>query len=155
MTFQSTADCIIEWVHAMILSDRHVTADEVANQSWCNHSQGCHKVLAAWIAATHGEIEVQTFNCLLVPLESLTELMGYLLRWIISRVKTWIHYDDMESKCQNLQCKYLLSQIVGKFKMQPTMRKCCWLIFWVSQGPVLEHQRDKDTAVRITHLCCV
>ena len=25
------------------------------------------------------------------------------------------------------------------------------LIFWVSQGPVLEHHHDRDAAVRITH----
>jgi len=59
----------------MILRDTSVTADEMANQSWFDHSQGFHKVLAAWIAESHGRIQVQTFGCLLVPFESLTELV--------------------------------------------------------------------------------
>ena len=59
----------------MILRDTIVTADEMAYQSWFDHSQGFHKVLAAWIAASHRRMQVQMFGCLLVPFKSLTELV--------------------------------------------------------------------------------
>ena len=87
-------------------------------------SQGFHNVLAAWLAATHRRIQVQIFGYLQVPLESPAVLMWYILRWIITRNKMWIHYDDLESKCQSMKCKHLLSKIKRKFKMQPIMREC-------------------------------
>jgi len=59
----------------MILRDRIVTAGEMANQSWFDHTQGFHKVLAAWIAASHRRIQVQMFGCLLVPFELVTKLV--------------------------------------------------------------------------------
>jgi len=134
----------------MILRDRSVTADEMANQSWFDHSQGFHKVLAAWIAASHRRIQVQTFGCLLAPFKLLTELVWYHLRWIITRDKTWIHYNDLESKCQNIKCKHLLSLIVRKFKMHPTVRKCCWLISCLSSWKGRSSQE-----LLISFVCCV
>jgi len=59
----------------MILRDRSVTADEMANQSWFGHSEGFHKVLAAWIAGSRRRIQVQAFGCVQVPFELLTELV--------------------------------------------------------------------------------
>jgi hypothetical protein len=130
--------------------ETEVTADEMANQSRFNRSQGFCKVLAAWIAASHRRIQVQMFGRLLVPLESLTELVWYLLRWIITRDKTWIHYDDLESKCHIIKCRHLLSQILRKFKMHPTVRKCCWLIFWVSS---LKGRSSQELLISV--VCCM
>lgn len=134
----------------MILRETVATADEMACQSWFDHSHGFHKALATWIAASHRRIQVQMFGCLLVPFESLTELVWYLLRWIITRDRTWIRYNDLESKCHCINCKHLLSQIMRKFKMHPTMRKCCWLIFWVSSWKGCSSQE-----LLISVVCCV
>jgi len=133
----------------MILENRQVTIDEVANHFEISHGSaydiihnwlGFRKVCAKWVPK---ELTEEQKNNLVAICQRLldryaSEGEAFLTR-IVTGDKTWVHHFAPESKRQTMEWKHPGSPVKKKFKSQPSAGKVMLTIFWDSQGVILEH----------------
>ena len=143
----------------MVLLDRRLTIDEVANRLQISHGSayeiihnrlGFHKVCARWVTKqlttlhkqTRLEICQQNFDCYVKG--------DALLDRIITGDESWVHHYEPECKRQSMEWKLPHSPIGEKFKSQPSARKLMLTVFWDSQGPILEHYQERGSTINST-----
>jgi len=147
----ATSDDNIEHVPDMVLLDRRLTIDEVANCLKISNGSAYeiirnrldfHKVCARWIPKqltilheqTHLAICQQNLNCY-------DKEGDAFLDRIIAGDETWVHHYEPDCRRQIMEWKHPQSPIRKKFKGQPSAGKLMLTIFWDSQGTILEHIR--------------
>jgi len=119
-----------ECVHDMVLLDRRLTLDEVANCLQISHGSayeiihnrlGFHKVCARWVPKQLSILHKQM--CLDICQQNLDhydkEGDAFLDR-IITVDETWVHHYEPECKRQIMEWKHPQSPIRKKFKSQPS-----------------------------------
>lgn len=149
----AATDVNIEQVRALILNNRRVTIDEVANHMHISHGSAYdimhhrinfHKVCARWIPKQlddeHKWNHVRICQHLLDRHANEGETF---LQRIITGDETWIHHFEPESKRQSMEWKHPAFPAKKKFKSQPSAGK----VFWDSQGPILKHYLEKESTV--------
>jgi len=141
----------------MILENRRVTIDEVANHFEISHGSACdiihnrlgfRKVCARWVPKEFTEEQKNNRVAICQRLLDRYANKGeaFLTR-IVTGDETWVHHFAPESKRQTMEWKHLGSPVKKKFKSQPSAGKVMLTIFWDSQGIILEHYLERGTAV--------
>jgi hypothetical protein len=54
---------------------------------------------------------------------------------------------EPERKHQGVDCEHLTSSVKKKFKTEPSAGKVMLILFWGSQGQILEHHQGRGTTV--------
>ena len=70
------------------------------------------------------------------------------LQQIVTGDETWILHYEPESKRQNMQ-----SPVAKKLKTQLSAGKLMLIVFWDSQGPILETYQERGTTVTSATYC--
>lgn len=153
----ATTDDNIERVRDMVLLDRRVTIDEVANRLQISHGSayeiihnrlGFHKVCARWVPKQLTMLHKQTrLDICQQNLDRYGNEGDAFLDRIITGDETWIHHYEPESKRQSMEWKHPQSPTKKKFKSQPSAGKLMLTVFWDSQGPVLEHYQERGSTI--------
>ena len=126
-----------EWVHTKILNDRWMAAVEVANyllkiSREAIHNRQCyHSSCNMGSKASHRNTQVQ------MPIDF--ELLSELVRWLFETCHHWGWNINSENKHQSMEWTQIPSQVDRKLRMRPAVRAVMLTVFWVSQGPVLQH----------------
>ena len=141
----------------MVLANRRVTIDEVANHLKISHGSayeiihnrlGFHKVCARWVPKQLTVLHKQTrLDICQQHLDCYGNERDVFLDRIITGDETWIHHCEPESKRQSMEWKHPQSPSKKKFKSQPSTGKLMLTVFWDSQGPVLEHYQERGTTI--------
>jgi len=153
----SITDSNVEDACAMILENRRVTIDELANHFEISYGSaydiihnrlGFHKVCARWVPKELTEEQknnhVAICQCLLDRYANEGE--AFLTR-LVTGDETWVHHFAPESKRQSMEWKHPGSPVTKKFESQPSARKVMLTVFWDSQGVLLEHDLERGTTV--------
>ena len=147
----------IERSREIILSDRRITVDDVANRLQISHGSayeiiysrlGFHKVCARWVPKQLTQLHKQTrLDMCKKHLDRYVNERDNFLDRIVTGDETWIHYYEPESKRQSMEWKHPNSPCKKKFKTQPSAGKLMLTVFWDSQGPLLEHYHERGTTI--------
>jgi len=153
----SIIDSNVEDARAMILENRRVTIDELANHFEISNGSAYdiihnrlvfRKVCARWVPKQL--TEEQKNNRVAICQRQLDryakEGEAFLTR-IVNGDETWVHHFAPESKRQSMEWKHPGSPVKKKFKGQTFARKVMLSIFWDSQGILLEHYLERGTTV--------
>ena len=153
----ATSDDNIEHVHDMVLLDRQLTIDEVANCLQISHGSAYeiihnrldfHKVCASWIpkqlTMLHKQMHLDIYQ---QNLDHYDKEGDAFLDRIITGDETWVHHYEPECKRQIMEWKHPQSPIREKFKGQPSAGKLMLIVFWDSQGPILEHYQERSSKI--------
>jgi hypothetical protein len=140
----------------VILQTRQVTV-EVAHQLQISHGAAYeiihnrlafHKVCARWVPDKVTELHKEKCSDISKRLLDHCGAEGdrFLERTVMGD-ETWIHHYKPESKRQSMKWKHLHLPSKQKFRMHPTAGKFMLAVFWVSQGLLLEHYKERDSTV--------
>jgi len=153
----SITDSNVEDARAMILENRRVNIDEMANHFEISHGSAydiihnrlgfrkvCARLVPKQLTEEHRNNRVAICQRLLDRYANEDE--AFLTR-IVTGDETWIHYFAPESKRQSLEWKHPGSPVKKKFKSQPSAGKVLLTIFWDPQGVILEHYLERGAAV--------
>ena len=153
----ATSDNNIECIRDMVLLDRQLTIDEVANCLHISHGSAYevihnrldfHKVCARWIPIQLTMLHKQMhLDICQQNLDRYDKEGDAFLDRIITGDETWVHHYESGYRRQIMEWKHPQSPIRKKFKGQPSAGKLMRTVFWDSQGPVLEHYQDKGTTI--------
>lgn len=129
----ATTDDNTEHVHDMVLLDRRLTIDEVANRMQISHGSAYeiihnrlsfHEVCARWVPKQlimmHKQMRLDI--CLQNLDHYYREGDAFLDRFITDN-EIWVHHYELECKRQSMECKHPQSPIRKKFKSQPSAGK--------------------------------
>jgi len=139
----------IERVRDMVLLDRRLIIDEVANLLQIIHgsayeiihnSLGFHKVCARLFPKQLTMLHKQTrLDICQQNVDRYDKEGDVFLDRIITGDETRVHHYEPECKRQSTEWKHPQSPIRKEFKSQPSAGKLMLTVFWAAQGPVLEH----------------
>jgi histone-lysine N-methyltransferase SETMAR len=105
---------------------------------------GFHKVAARWepkhLTEEHKRNRQHICSSLL---ERYSREGDNFLNRIITGDETWVHHYEPETKWQSMRWKHTSSPSSKKFKSQSSAGKPLLMVFWDSQGPILEHYMEK------------
>jgi len=129
-----------ERVGDVLLLDRRLTFDEVANCSQISHGSsyeiihnrlGFHKVCARWISKQLTMLHKQTrLDICQQNLDRYDKEGDALLVRIITGDETWVHHYEPEGKRQIMKWKHPQAPIRKKFISQPSAGKLMLTVFW-------------------------
>lgn len=158
----STPHTIAE-VEKLILSDRRITIDEVAEIMELSHGTvhsivhdklAFSKVSARWVPKML--TEEHKAQRLMAARECLRRFRlegdAFLSR-IITTDETWVFHYEPESKQQSLEWKHVTSPVKKKFKSQRTTRKVMLTVFWDKKGPITVDFKSLGTTVNFENYC--
>ena len=152
-TSTSITDEKLEEARPIILAGRRVTIQEIALQlgisqgtaySSVQYILGFHRVAARWVPRHLTEEHKR--NCQHICsslLERYNREGDNFLNHTITGDETWVHHYVPETKRQSMQWKHTSSPSSKRFKSQPSAGKLLLTVFWDSQGPILEHYKEK------------
>ena len=153
----SATDEKLEEARAIILTDRRVTIEEITLQLGISQGMdyflvhdilGFHKVAARWVPRHLTEEHKRNRQHIYSSL-----LERYNREGIITGDEIWVHHYEPETKRQSMQWKHTSSPSSKKFKSQPSAGKLMLMVFWDSQGPILEHYMEKGVTVTSVNYC--
>lgn len=153
----SITDSNVEDARAMILENRRVTIDEMANHFEISHGSaydiihnrlGFRRVCARWVPKelTEEHRNNRVAICQRLLDRHANEGEAFLTR-IVTGDETWVHHFSPESKRQSMEWKHPGSPVKKKFKRQPSAGKVMLTIFWDSQGVIMEHYLERGATV--------
>ena len=153
----ATTDDSIERVGDMVLLDRWLTIDEVANRLQISHGSayeiihnrlGFHKVCARWVPKQLTMLHKQmSLDICQQNMDCYDKEGDAFLDRIITGDETWVHHYEPECKRQSMEWKHSQSPTRKKFRSQPSAGKLMLTVFWDSQGPILEHYQERGSTI--------
>ena len=159
----STSEEKIEQAQQMILANRRITIDEVAQslqisfgsaQEIIHEILGYNKVSARWVprqlTEEHKRRRMEICQTLLNRYNNEGE--AFLSR-IVTGDESWVHHYSPETKRQSLEWKHPSSPVKKKFKSQLSSGKVMLTIFWDSKGPILEDFSEKGSTINSARYC--
>ena len=159
----STSEEKIEQAQQMILANRRITIDEVAQslqisfgsaQEIIHEILGYNKVSARWVprqlTEEHKRRRMEICQTLLNRYNNEGE--AFLSR-IVTEDESWVRHYSPETKRQSLEWKHPSSPVKKKFKSQLSAGKVMLTIFWDSKGPILEDFLEKGSTINSASYC--
>ena len=147
----------IKRAHDMVLLHRRVTINEVAHVLQISHGSayemmhnklGFHKVCTKCVPKQLTEEDKQTrVDVCQRHLDRYGNERDIFLDRIITGYETCVHHYEPESKRQRMEWKHPQSPCKKKLRTQPSAGKLMFTVFWDSQGPVLEHYKERGTTI--------
>ena len=157
----ATTDNNTECILVMVLLERWLTADEVANCLQISHGSayeiihsrlGFYKVCARWVPKQLIMLHKQThLDICQQNLDRYDKEGDTFLDRIITGDETWVHHYEPQCKWQIMEWKHLQSPIRKNFNSQPSARKLTLTVFWDSQGAVQEHYKERGSTINSAH----
>ena len=134
-----------------------MTVDEVAHVLQISHGSAYemmhnklefHKVFTRWVPKQLTEVHKQSrVDICQKHLNHYGNERDVFLDRIITGDETWVHHYEQESKRQSTYWNHPQSPCKKNFKTQPSAGKLKLTVFWDSQGPVLEHYKERGTTI--------
>ena len=159
---QIATDGTVQRVNDLVMGDRRVTIDCVANVIGCSHGSAYsimheqlnyRKVCSRWVPRDlNDENKMNRMGLSLHHLCRYADEGENMLRRIITADESWVHHHQPESKRASMQWKHPSSPCSKKFKITPSAGKVMLTVFWDYQGVLLTNfQKKGDTVTSLSY----